>query len=115
MQTVPIASEAHDRLWREMNIKNGILKRAYRNKPLTDVQKQQNKRLSGIRSTVERVFGILKLHYGMGCARYLGKHRNHARLLLMSMAYNLKRGLAIQRACVVWEKHTGKGRNERNT
>lgn len=30
----------------------------------------------------------------------LGKQRNHARLLLMSMAYNLKRGLAIQRSCM---------------
>ena len=81
-----------------MNIKNGILKRAYRNKPLTDVQKQQNKHLSSIRSTVERVFGMLKRHYGRGRASDLGKARNHARLLLMRMAYNLKRGLAIQRS-----------------
>lgn len=95
------ASHKHDALLNEKNIKNGILKRAYRNKPLTQAEKQRNKQLSSIRSTVERVFGILKQHYGMGKARYLGKARNHARLLLMSMAYNLKRGLAIQRSCMV--------------
>lgn len=94
------ASHKHDVLLKEKNIKNGILKRAYRNKSLTKDEKQQNKQLSSIRSTVERVFGILKQHYGMGKARYLGKARNHARLLLMSMAYNLKRGLAIQRSCL---------------
>ena len=94
------ASARHDDLLKQKNIKNGILKRAYRNKPLTKVEKQHNKQLSSIRSTVERVFGILKQHYGMGKARYLGKQRNHARLLLMSMAYNLKRGLAIQRSCM---------------
>lgn len=94
------ASHKHDALLKEKHIKNGILKRAYRNKPLTQEEKQRNKQLSSIRSTVERVFGILKQHYGMGKARYLGQVRNHARLLLMSMAYNLKRGLTIQRSCM---------------
>jgi IS5 family transposase len=91
---------ADDDLLKQKNLKNGILKRAYRNRPLTKTQKQHNQHLSSIRSTVERVFGILKLHYGMGKARYLGRARNHARLLLMSMTYNLKRGLAIQRSCM---------------
>ena len=63
------ASAAHDALLKQKNIKNGILKRAYRNKPLTKAEKQHNKQLSSIRSTVERVFGILKQHYGMGKAR----------------------------------------------
>ncbi len=94
------ASAHHGVLLEQKQIKNGILKRAYRNKPLTKTEKQQNKYLSSIRSTVERVFGILKLHYGMGKARYLGQARNHARLLLMSMAHNLKRGLTIQRSCM---------------
>ncbi len=95
------AGSKHDQLLKDKQIKNGILKRAYRNKPLTKTEKLHNQRMSSIRSTVERVFGILKQHYGMGKARYLGKARNHARLLLMSMAYNLKRGLAIQRSCMV--------------
>lgn len=94
------ASAAHDALLKQKNIKNGILKRAYRNRPLTKAEKQHNKHLSSIRSTVERVFGILKQYYGMGKARYLGRARNHARWLLMGMAYNLKRGLSILRSCM---------------
>ena len=95
------ASAKHDALLSERHIKNGILKRAYRNTPLTGADKWHNQLLSGIRCKVERVFGVLKQHYGMGQARYRGRLRNHARLMLISMAYNLKRGLAIQKACTV--------------
>jgi len=52
---------------------------------------------SGVRSIVERVFGVLKLYYGMNKARYLGLSRNKARFGLMSLAYNIKRGVSIQR------------------
>ena len=51
---------------------NKILHRAYRNKPLTQQQKQDNKQRSSIRYVVERTFGLLKLHHGLGKARYLG-------------------------------------------
>lgn len=91
------ASEKTHQWLTERNIENGVLDRAYRNKPLTKVQKQRNKRLSPVRSIVERVFGILKLHYGMGQARYLGKARNQMRFNLMCVAYNIKRGIRLQR------------------
>ena len=51
---------------------------------------------SGVRCTVERVFGVLKLHYGMAKARYLGQARNRARFALLCLAYNMKRGVLIQ-------------------
>jgi IS5 family transposase len=75
------------------------MERAYRNKPLTKVQKQKNRRTAGVRCTVERVFGVFKLHYGMGQARYLGLARNAVLFGLMCFAYNLKRGISIQRSC----------------
>ena len=90
-------SEQHDALLAARGSKNCILERAYRNRPLTDEQKQRNRQHSGIRSIVECVFGLLKLHYGRGQARYLGLVRNFTRFGLMCMAYNLKRGVAIQR------------------
>ena len=43
-----------------------VVDRAYRNTPSTPEQKKKNQRNSGTWSTVEHVFGILKLHYGMG-------------------------------------------------
>ena len=92
-------SQAHDDRVKRKGIRNRVLERAYRNKPLTKEQKRKNRANSGTRSIVERVFGVLKLHYGMGKARYLGMSRNKARLGLMCLAYNLKRGAVILRSC----------------
>ena len=85
----------------EQRIENRIIERAYRNKPLTPEQKMRNRRHSGTRCTVERVFGVLKLHYGMAKARYLGLARNATRFGVMCMAYNIKRGVAIAKECVM--------------
>jgi Transposase DDE domain len=45
---------------------------------------------------LERAFGILKRHYGIAKARYLGLKPNHARFMLAAVAYNVKRGVAVQ-------------------
>lgn len=90
------ASAEHDRLLAKRNTGNLILHKAKRNQPLSQRQKQQNRQWSGIRSTVERVFGVLKQHYSIAKARYLGLKRNQARFMLAAMAYNIKRGVALQ-------------------
>lgn len=90
------ASDKHDKLLAERGIDNRILHKAKRNQPLSEAQKQQNRTWSSVRSGVERVFGILKQHYGIGKARYLGLARNQTRFMLTAMAYNIKRGAAIK-------------------
>jgi IS5 family transposase len=92
-------SEVHDQLLKTKGIQNNLLNRAYRNTPLTEAQKQFNCYASQVRCTVERTFGVLKRLYGLGKARYLGLARNQARVSLIVMAHNLKRGANIQRAC----------------
>jgi len=91
------ASEKTNQWLKNRGLKNCVLERAYRNHPLTEEQKKRNRQHSATRSIVERVFGVLKLHYGMGKARYLGRVKNQMRFSLMSMAYNLKRGVLLQR------------------
>lgn len=91
------ANEKANQCLAQHNIENRVLDRAYHIKPLTPEQKKRNKNLSPIRSTVERVFGILKLHYGMAQASYIGKARNQICFNLMCVAYNIKHGMAIQR------------------
>ena len=91
-------SKDHDVWLKQNKIENRITKRAYRNKPLTSQDKQFNRLHSGTRSTVERVFGVLKLHYGMAKARYMGLARNRTRFELMCVAHNIKRGLSIRQA-----------------
>ena len=94
-------SEKHDDWLMARKIDNKIIKRAYRNKPLSENDKQFNRLHSGVRCTVERVFGVLKLHYAMAKARYLGLARNRTRFELMCVAHNIKRGLSIQQeSCV---------------
>ena len=89
-------SEKHDQWLSERGIDNRVTKRAYRNRPLSEEDKQFNRLHSGTRSTVERVFGVLKQHYGMAKARYLGLARNRTRFELMCVAHNIKRGLSLQ-------------------
>jgi len=47
-----------------------LVKSAYRNKPLNKEAKQFNRIDLGVRCAVERVFGVLKQHYGMVKGRY---------------------------------------------
>lgn len=91
------ASGKTDEWLKENKIENGVLERAYRNKPLTQKQKQRNRLLSKTRYIVERFFGIAKLHYGMAKARYMGLARNKMRVALICMANNIKRGVNLQR------------------
>mgnify|MGYP002725729001 CR=1 FL=1 len=94
-------SKKHDDWLAEKGIENRMTKRAYRNRPLIAEDKYFNQTHSGVRSTVERVFGVLKQHYGMAKARYLGIDRNRTRFELMCVAHNIKRGISIKQASCV--------------
>jgi IS5 family transposase len=92
-------SQKHDRLLEDKDIQNNILQRAYKNKPLTEVQKLQNKFVSQTRYVVERTIGVTKKYYGLAQARYMGIERNQARITIICIAHNLKRAVNIQRSC----------------
>jgi IS5 family transposase len=92
-------SRAHNDWLCEREIENRIIKRAYRSRPLDKIDRQFNRLHYGVRCTVERVFGVLKQHYAMTKARYLGLGRNRTRFELMCVAHNMKRGLSIHSSC----------------
>ena len=91
-------SQAHDQWLEQRGIDNCVLKRAYRNRPLSESDRHFNRLHAGVRSTVERVFGVLKQHYGMAKSKYRGLERNRTRLDLMCIAHNLKRGYTIRQS-----------------
>ena len=95
------ASGKHSDYLKGKNIDERMIKRAYRNKPLTKKDKAFNRLHAGVRCTVERVFGVLKQHYAMSKARYMGIERNRVRVALMAFGYNLKRGSHIQQGIYV--------------
>lgn len=64
-------------------------KRAYRNSPLTDADKETNRRKSSIRAKVEHPFLILKRLWGFAKVRYRGLAKNANRAFAMLAAINI--------------------------
>lgn len=79
----------------ECDIKNRINRRAYRNKSLTESDREHNSTMSSVRYVVERTFGTFKRHYGAGKTRFLGVEKVQNWITVISMAHNLKKAAAI--------------------
>lgn len=80
-------------------IKNRIHEKAYRNKPLTEDQKNENTIKSATRYVIERSFGAIKRHYGGAKTRFLGIAKNKGWMTMIAIAHNLKKAkifLAMQ-------------------
>lgn len=73
------------------NAKDFTNKRAYRNRPLTDADKQTNRRKSSVRSKVEHVFRPLKTLWGFAKVRYRGLAKNANRAFAMLALINLNK------------------------
>ncbi len=63
-------------LLKKWKLKNHILKKAYKNKPLTHWEKKFNKLIAKTRFKVERTFGSIKRWFSEGTARYRGIKEN---------------------------------------
>jgi IS5 family transposase len=83
------ASQSNRYHLKQHQLRNGIMAKAYRNRPLTHRAKQRNKALSKIRYIVEQAFGTLKRRFDMARSRYLGIAKVHGQLLLKAMCFNL--------------------------
>ena len=66
-----------------------INKRAYRNRPLSETDKETNRRKSSIRSHVEHRFGIIKVLFGFQKVRYRGLAKNTNRINVLCALANL--------------------------
>jgi len=73
------------------NAKDFTNKRAYRNRPLTDADKQTNRRKSSVRAKVEHVFRPLKTLWGFAKVRYRGLLKNANRAFAMLALINLNK------------------------
>ena len=82
-------------LLKKRNLKNHILKKAIKNKPLTKWETRFNKLIGKTRFKVERTFGGIKLWFKGGIARYRGMKKMHTQNLMEAMCYNLYRSPGI--------------------
>jgi len=76
-------------------VKNRIMHKAHKNRPLTKLQKQYNRLISKKRWVVERTFGGMRQWFRAGPARYVELAKTHIQHLLEAIAYNLYRALGI--------------------
>lgn len=93
------ASEENRETLRGMKLKNGIMYKAQRNKPLSHWQRIFNRGVSKIRYKVEQVFGILKRQFKFGRASYITLAKVKGQFYLKCICYNLlkasRKGLAL--------------------
>ena len=88
-------SEKNNILLKERKLKNHILKKAKKGKPLTAWEKKFNKLIGKTRFKVERTFGGIKRWFNGGLARYKGLSKMHTQNLMEAMCYNLYRSPGI--------------------
>lgn len=74
----------------------GLMHRPNPGHPLTAEQTAFNKRMTPLRAPVEHVFGILKNHYRLRRARYIGLTRTAVQITFACMAMNIKRALVLE-------------------
>jgi len=73
-------------------IKDFIMHKSWGGGPkLSPWQRRQNRLISPIRARVETVFAVFKKHMGYRRVRYIGLIKNQAQLLLLALAYNMRR------------------------
>jgi len=73
-----------------------ICNRAYRNKPLTDEQKEENRFISKIRARVEHVFGFMTRSMGGMVLNCIGIKRAKRDIGLKNLGYNIRRVVTLK-------------------
>jgi IS5 family transposase len=73
-----------------------ICEKGYRNKPLTDKQRENNRKKSKIRCRVEHIFGEMKMRMGDEIMRTIGIARAQFVIGMRNLAYNMSRFVSLK-------------------
>ena len=73
-----------------LDLKDGIQRKAHKNKPLSECQQKRNQRIAKRRAKVEHVFAGIR-HMGGKHIRTIGMARATVAMTMMAACYNLKR------------------------
>jgi len=83
------ASKSNRNMLKSKGLRDGIMEKATRFKPLTVWQKLKNKLISTQRFIVERTFGTLKRQLRMARSSYRGRRRTEGQLIFKAMCLNM--------------------------
>ena len=78
-------------------MKNCTHEKGYKNKPLTEEQKDRNKIKSSIRVRIEHIFGFVENSMHGSFIRCIGIVRADSTIGLMNLTYNLNRYIQLQK------------------
>ena len=90
-----VGKDTHEKLKKEKKVTPEICEKGYKNSPLTDEQKQNNKEKSKTRVRVEHIFGFVENSMNGSFIRTIGIERAKATIGLMNLTYNLFRKIQI--------------------
>jgi transposase, IS5 family len=88
--------EACEKLIKKFKMKNHVIQKAYRNKPLTEEQKQTNHKNSKVRVRVEHIFGAMSMKMKTRmrlCA--IGLDRIASQIVMRNIVYNMLRAVFL--------------------
>ena len=94
------ASKDNREIAKKAGLKDGIMHKAQKNKPLTKREKLINKLISKKRYVVESAFGTLKRQFGFSRASYAGVRKVQAQITFKAICANLLK--AVNRA-IEWK------------
>ena len=80
-----------DAIFAAHRVKAKPIERAYRNKPLNERQRSNNRARSRTRVRVEHVFATMRMSLRAGWNRCIGNTRNRAAIAMTNLVYNLVR------------------------
>ena len=83
--------EEQEKVYKKKKVINKVIEKGYKNKPLTEKQKANNKEKSRTRSRVEHIFGFVENSMNGSFVRTIGMARAKAKIGMMNLAYNICR------------------------
>lgn len=83
--------EEQQKIYKKKKVIDCVHEKGYRNKPLTDKQKESNREKSRIRVRVEHVFGFIENSMNGSIIRTIGIARAKAKIGMMNLIYNISR------------------------
>ena len=83
--------QEQDKIYEKKKVVNMVNEKGYRNKPLTEEQKGNNREKSKTRARVEHIFGFVENSMNGSFVRTIGMARAKAKIGMMNLVYNICR------------------------
>jgi len=88
--------EEQEKVYKKKKVINKVIEKGYKNKPLTEKQKANNKEKSRTRSRVEHIFGFVENSMNGSFVRTIGLARAKSKIGMMNLTYNICRCVQLK-------------------